>query len=144
MSAVCLGLLSTAMINTVTKSNVGRNGFVSSFVVKGNQSRTSGQKSGGKNWYRDHRETPGLLACFCGLLSLPSCIPQYYPPRGGTTHIGLGHSISIINQENISQAFPQVNLKEEAFFSIVVLSSREILTWVKLTENNKRKTKDED
>lgn len=53
----CLTLLSTTLINTVTKSNSGRKAFISSFIVKGSHSG----KSGVQSWWRDHRETSSWL-----------------------------------------------------------------------------------
>lgn len=44
-----------------------------------------------------------------------SCLPytaQAYLPRDGTTHSGLGPSISIFNQETTSKTCPQANLME--------------------------------
>lgn len=46
----------------------------------------------------------------CGLLCLPSYSTLDLQSRGRTTHDLLGPSASIINQENVLRAYPQVNL----------------------------------
>jgi hypothetical protein len=45
-----------------------------------------------------------LLPCFHDLLSLFSYTTQEYLPKGGITHVDVGPSTSVINQENAPQA----------------------------------------
>lgn len=55
----CLSLVSTAVINIMTKSNLGRKGFISFYTstpqstIEG-QDRNSRKEPGGRNWSRDH------------------------------------------------------------------------------------------
>lgn len=42
--------------------------------------------------------------------SYVSYTTQVHPPRGGTTHRGLGPSLSIVNQENTPKTCPEDDL----------------------------------
>lgn len=55
----------------------------------------------------------------CGLFCLPSYSTLDLQSRGDTTHNWLGPSTSIINQENVLWAYPQINLLG-TFFSISI------------------------
>lgn len=83
--------LSSAAINTVTKSNFGRKGFIPSyslrFITKGNQSTRRNAAAG----------LPPLPQ-----LAEPACFIQPNTARPGMAPLsGLGFPTSIINQENV-------------------------------------------
>ena len=97
--------VSIAIVNTMTKSILGRKRFISSLKTLGllYYWRNSGQEL-------IQRGNGGTLlaglACSAWLLIAPRTT---YLPRGGTSHSGLGPPSSVINQQNASQSCSQAN-----------------------------------
>ena len=82
-----------SVITTMAKSNLRRETFILahrfSFIIKGSQSR---------NDRKELEEETKEEHCF-----LAPYKAQAYMPRSGANHCGLGHTTSIINQENAPQ-----------------------------------------
>jgi hypothetical protein len=51
-----------------------------------------------------------LIALFTGSLSKLSCRALAYLSRDGSTHSGLDHLMSVLNQDSLSQTCPQAGL----------------------------------
>lgn len=88
LQTYCYSLLSVAVKNTMTRSNLGKRWFILSYplgsIITGSQDRDTEQKLQQRSW--------GMT--FTGLL-LGSCIAQTHLPRDSSP-------TSISNQENIS------------------------------------------
>ena len=99
------GFLSIAVINTMTKSNLGgKGGYRFQSIIEGGQGRSLKQK-------------PMEECCFqnggtFSLLGYLSYIAQAHLPREGTTYSGLGLSTSVSSKDNNSQVCLQANLME--------------------------------
>ena len=97
---------------TLTKTNTGRKGVFyltssrSQFITEGSQGKSLGQRSGGM-------EKHSLLACAPGLCSACFLYNIEPPAQGWHPHSGLGPPISLINQENASQTWPQASSTEK-------------------------------
>lgn len=109
---------SVAGTNAMTKSDLGERRFLWLILPGCRPSLTSEKESkhSSKNWSRERRRTllPGL---FSGLLSCLSYITRPPLPRDGTTAMVFTgtncwalHTISIINQDNLSQTCSQATL----------------------------------
>lgn len=99
-----------AMKNTMTKTHLLKEkdylAYSLQSIIVWNQDRNSRQKYGGTNWSRNHclRLAPWLVFnCF-------SYSTSVHLSRDGTTHSGLRHPISILNQENTPTELPIVYL----------------------------------
>lgn len=100
------------MLNTMTKRNLVREGFVSFclFQVTLHHGGKSGQEPGIRNGNRSNGEPLHIVLL---LMAWPHCSIYNSGPttaQGWQTHSGLGSYISIINHKNVLQCYPQTNL----------------------------------
>lgn len=96
----CSSLLPVAVPNAMTKRNLERDGFINSYL-----------------WVAIHqwgKLNPKEKCCFqtCSLTytQLTSYIAWDQPACDGTTHSGMGPPTSAVNQDNILQTWPDINL----------------------------------
>jgi hypothetical protein len=99
----CPRLLSIAVMNTTSKSNVGRKGFISDssqFITNSRQGSNSRQGLEAEPEV-EAMEKPCSLACSLWVTQFVFYTTQVHLPKVGTTHSGLGPPTLIIHQENV-------------------------------------------
>lgn len=109
-------LFSIAMINTTSKSNLGRKILFHPTTYSASEGKlgtNSPQESGGKNWSRDHGGGMLLIDSTC-LAQLPFL--DYPGPQAQGWHHLQCTGPSYINYENTLKIFLQENLMEAFFF----------------------------
>ena len=83
--------------NTMTKSKLGRKGFIGLFVTKGSQDRSSNTADQEEGAEAEVIDECCLLACFPCFAQPGFLKSQDHQPRDGTAHSGLGPPLLITN-----------------------------------------------
>lgn len=109
----CSSSLCCSCAKTLTKTNLGQKGLISSYTILLSKEGETGtqRETAVRSWSRDHKRTPNWLA-FSGFLSFSSYKDWAQPFMVGIGHNELGFLHQLPIKKMLSQTWPQTKLIE--------------------------------